>query len=1313
MDPLSTLPQRHWTERASLALAGALCALSLLSLAGWWLGLTGLIQPFASLAPIKANEALGVLGLALALAARDLRWNRWVWLALVPAVLGGLTVAESLFDRNLRIDELLSPDRFPIDGEAPGRTSFMAAAMLTLAALTLVGHAAGPVTRSRLVVEAVVGSLLISVGISTLLGYAAGLPAVYGWGTVTATPPVTAAALVALGIAFLAFAWRESDRLQGGPPAWAPLPAIIGSLTLTLVLWFGLRDRELAYQQAKIESVADQLATTIRFEVESQMVAMERLARNWAEGPDQNSVIWETDAKQQLDTSKEESRALGCISISYLNPAGITRWVYPRAGNESELDYDHLSDRARREAIETARTEGLPALSATLDLRGGRHAGFAIYTPILRSGKVAGYVAAEFLYRDLFASIVARTAPASDYAVRVNLGGDLLYATHPELDPGGSQEFDKVYVMLDRRIQLSLTPTPAALSRDRRYLPDLALGAGIGITLLLGLSVHLARQARSGQTLAERSNQRLIAENEERRRVEARLKVSDERLRLALDSTQIGIFEWNVSSGHVYYSTGMWSLLGYEPARMPATVDAWQSLIHPDDLALYRRRADSQLNGLETFIDPEYRVRTRHGDWRWVYVRSKSVGPTLQGRPTRIIGTVQDITARREAEQALRASQAEARKLSLVASKTDNLVMIGSASGRIEWVNDAFCRVMEYGLDEVVGRDPWHLLGGRETDPETADQLRAEIALGRSVNTEIVQYSKSGRKYHLHLEIQIVRDQSGHVEHFIGIETDITARVGIEQQLRQAKTEADMASRAKSEFLASMSHEIRTPMNGVIGMTSLLMETVLTAEQRDFVNTIRTSGEALLTILNDILDFSKIESGKLELERAPFELALCLEEALDLFALQASVKGVELGFAIAPGVPAWIIGDVTRLRQVVVNLVNNAVKFTPSGSISVEVRPLPADADRPIAAGRVRLEFRISDTGIGIPPDRIGLLFKAFSQVDSSTTRKYGGTGLGLAICQRLCQLMEGSIRVESQPGSGSVFTLNLLAEPAPAPTAALPPPPLPLRGGLALCIEDHPVTRSRLRSLLEGLGATCAFASDAPSALRMAGVLPAPPALLVLDWTIAEGPAALAALATIKCPRLVLHPFGQVAPERGPDTEPFATLSKPIRSAALLQALALMAHPAAAGTAPTADREDLRLLAEEYPLDVLLAEDNAVNQRVAQRFLERLGYRADAVGNGLEVLAALENRHYDLVLMDLQMPEMDGLEASRLIRRKFAADRQPKIIALTANAMQGDREICLEAGMDDYISKPVKLPEIAAAIRRQFSPARTVPLKS
>jgi CheY-like chemotaxis protein/nitrogen-specific signal transduction histidine kinase len=541
-----------------------------------------------------------------------------------------------------------------------------------------------------------------------------------------------------------------------------------------------------------------------------------------------------------------------------------------------------------------------------------------------------------------------------------------------------------------------------------------------------------------------------------------------------------------------------------------------------------------------------------------------------------------------------------------------------------------------------------------------------------------------------------VRNNDGTLENLIFMLADITTRVETEDALRRAKAEADAASRAKSEFLASMSHEIRTPMNGVIGMTSLLLETRLTSDQRDFVNTIRTSGEALLTIINDILDFSKIESGKMELERLPFDLGMCLEETLDLFSFDAAAKKLDLAYVIAPDVPAWITGDVTRLRQVLVNLVNNAVKFTPSGSISIEVRRLAPPIEGNDSA---LLEFLVRDTGIGIAPDRVDRLFKVFSQVDSSTTRKYGGTGLGLVISQRLCALMGGDIHVESKVGTGSafIFTIQTTAALVP-PDSGLPALPAPLRRGPILIVDDHPVTQRRLKKLFHDWGAECHGLASPAEAIALAAALASPPSLVLVNHDECDG------LAGLSAPQLVMLPFGHAAPEPSPDRQARAYISKPLKTVVLVHTVAALFSAGSRPPVEVRPAVPTRSLAEEIPLEVLLAEDNPVNQKVALRFLARLGYRADAVGNGLEALTTLETRRYDLVLMDLQMPEMDGLEASRQIRQRLPANRQPKIIALTANALQGDREICLAAGMDDYVSKPVKLHEIEEVIRRQFA---------
>ncbi len=1291
------MPKFSWAERILLGLAGALAILGTVALVGWFLHLNPLMQFPADYAPIKANVAFCALLLGLALIACGMGWSNVTWVALVPALIGGATLAEQIFNLDFHIDELLAPDHLMIDTASAGRMSSMVAGCMLFAGLVLAWRVP-PRNRSgrlRLLSGAIVGSLVGSIGFSTLLGYTASLPIMFRWGTATATSPLDAVALLLLGLAVLSLTWQQSQKFENGPPNWAALPAVITCLTLTLVLWLGLRNREVVFQGAGTQIALNALATRVDGELNREKSAVEHLAQSWTQTAEVATPLWDIDADMHLRDSP------ACVSVAWVDTTLHTRWVYPARGNESSLSFDHAGDPdtgpARTAALAAARTTGGAVISASLNLP-LRGRGFVIYAPVKRGGVLAGYVAAAYPYQTFFSEIDRDLRLSSSYSVAIAVSGESVYSSITG-DSRHEDELtlDTIVMIADRRMRFTLSPSADFLAHNRRYLPEFALFAGFGITVLLGLSVHFARTAQAGMLSAEQSNRRLVAENDERRRVEARLKISDERLRLALDSTQIGIFEWTVPTAHVYYSPGLWSMHGYDPTRMPATVEAWQACIHPEDLPGYRRRVEAQLTGAVPFIDPEYRVRARNGEWRWVYTRSKTVAAAAGGVPTRIIGTIHDISARRDAEEALRESQSATRKLSLVAARTDNLVMITTPDARIEWVNESFIRIMEYPLNESVGRSALDFMIGTEPNPRTADYIRAALAHGHGASTDTVGYSKSGRKYHLQVEIQPVRNNNGVLENFIVMLADVTARVETETALRRAKAEADAGSRAKSEFLASMSHEIRTPMNGVIGMTSLLLETGLNREQRDFVNTIRTSGEALLTIINDILDFSKIESGKMELESLPFEIGTCLEETLDLFALQAAAKKLDLTYAIGPEVPSWIVGDITRLRQVLVNLVNNAVKFTPGGSISVEVRRIPAPDGMEAATW---LEFTVRDTGIGIAADRVDRLFKVFSQVDSSTTRKYGGTGLGLAISQRLCTLMGGDIRVESTLGQGSVFTFTVKTAAAIVPPdTGLPELPTALRQGSVLAIETHAVTRRRLQKFFQDWGTTCHFVSTPAEGAAVAATLSPAPVLLLVNHDRTDGVAAL------PLPRLIMLPFGHTTPDPMPGGPPCAFISKPLKSSVLAQTIAALFTSASRAPLEIRAAAGARLLADEIPLDVLLAEDNAVNQKVALRFLARLGYRADAVGNGLEALTALESRHYHLVLMDLQMPEMDGLEASRQIRQRLPANRQPKIIALTANAVQGDREVCLAAGMDDYVSKPVKLHEIEEAIRRQFTP--------
>lgn len=628
--------------------------------------------------------------------------------------------------------------------------------------------------------------------------------------------------------------------------------------------------------------------------------------------------------------------------------------------------------------------------------------------------------------------------------------------------------------------------------------------------------------------------------------------------------------------------------------------------------------------------------------------------------------------------------------LALVAQRTTNAVIITDAAERIEWVNEGFVRLTQYTLEEVRGRRPSEVLQGPDTDPAARARMRAALAEGRSITEEVLNYRKDGTPFWVAMQISPVLNDQGQVKRFIGIGTDITRRyqaesalqqslaslrmvmaslpvalfvtdetgrftilegpgleflglspdkalgwsvfdlpsnelnlaqvlrrvldgeevvqhvtlgdhcfdircrplrglgrrIGgalgiaidvteqarIHQELSRAKEAAESAVKAKSVFLATISHEMRTPLNAMIGLTGLLLDTPLNEEQKQYLAKIRTSGEMLKGLINNVLDFTKIESKAMELERRPFNLQICVSEVVDMLSPQAAAKGVRLNFTMDSELSGYVLGDMMRLRQVLLNLVDNAIKFTDYGEVSVHLAVAPS-----LEHDKCDVTIRVSDTGIGIPPDRLDRLFKPFSQVDASTTRRYGGTGLGLAITRGLIELMGGAISVESRPGVGSVFTVQL--------TFALAPDVAPL-------MHEHP----------------------------QRGALP--------------------------------------------------SLAQPLR--------------------------------------ILLAEDDKINQFATLHMLKRLGYHPDLASNGLEAIEALEQGRYDIAFLDVQMPELDGLTVARYVRANFPPERQPYLIALTAGALAGDRELCLSAGMDYYLAKPVELQDLAEAIRQAY-PLRLV----
>ena len=861
--------------------------------------------------------------------------------------------------------------------------------------------------------------------------------------------------------------------------------------------------------------------------------------------------------------------------------------------------------------------------------------------------------------------------------------------------------------------------------------------------------ILLTAIVRQGKTLLHC----VLRDITERKRAECELEKSREQYMLAVNGGNDGIWDWDLRDGSLYLSTKWKQMIGYEDHELPNVFATFEERLHPDDKERVQAYLKRYLDGHIKHYQIDFRFRHRDGSYRWILARGEALRDE-KGIPYRMAGSHTDITERKLTEEQLRQTakqlQVEHNNLQLIFDVAHvGMVLVDEQLNMVR-INNVITQLFGHDSEYLIGLQLGdgmcciHALSTPQgcghaefcTDCPLRNTVQQVFETGQAVfNKEFEQtLRQNGQDAKIWLSLSASAIEMDGTKNLLISLQNITRHKQIEERLKNTLSEAERLNRilekqtananhlaavaesanmAKSQFLANMSHEIRTPMNGVIGMTGLLLDSDLSDEQREFAEIIKSCGESLLALINDILDYSKIDAGKLELEDLDFDIRDVLEDFAGIMAIRAHQKNLEFICAADPDVPSYLKGDPGRLRQILTNLVGNAVKFTEAGEVVVHVRTETKTENH------ITLRFSIRDTGIGIPADKMDQLFGKFMQVDASTTRKYGGTGLGLAISKQLAELMGGHIGVNSEEGRGSEFWFTVRL--GLRPESNKPPcPQTEMEGKRILIVDDNATNRQILTLRLKSWAVQTDAVPDGATALEMLAQACSqhrPYDAVITDMQMPEMDGLMLGQAIRRDRRfdsvhlIMMSSLGEPASRDEMDRLRFAVcLNKPIRPSELFTRLkaALTGHTVSVEPKP---KTDLSTSFDHRSARILLAEDNTTNQQVALSILRRMGLHADAVADGAEAVKALEDIPYDLVLMDVQMPEMDGLEATRIIRHPDSAVRchDIPIIAMTAHAMQGDRQRCIEAGMNDYISKPVT-PRELAEILSQWLPKSDKP---